>query len=79
MPAVKKTHTLEVPVNHSLAMDVDQALSDVRQLNKPWDLQYTAQGENYEKLTGLNRSASGCAFTKSLMFPFPIQSDTIAN
>ena len=30
-------------------------------------------------LTSPNRFASGCTFTKSLMFPFAIQSDTIAN
>ena len=29
--------------------------------------------------TSLSRSASGCAFTKSLMFPFTIHSDTISN
>ena len=32
--AVKKTHPLKVPVNHSLTMDVDQAPSNTSQLDK---------------------------------------------
>ena len=78
MPAVTKTHTLEVPVNHSLVVNVDQALRDVPQLgsraivNKP-------KVKITKKPTGPSRSASGCAFTKSLIFPLAIQFDTIAN
>ena len=65
-------------MNHSLVMDVGQTLSDVPQLGKP-RLVNKPKVKTMKRPTGPNRFASGCAFTKSLIFPFPIQSDTIAN
>jgi len=79
---MSKSHPLEIPVDNPLAMDVDQPHSNISQLDKSSDNQWTRSEEGEilnRKPTSLNRSASGCAFTKSLMFPFTIQSDIIAN
>ena len=75
-----RTYPLEITVDHSLAMDVDEPSSDVRQLDKSSEYQLThGEGEiSYERPTRSKRFTSGCAFTKSLMFPLAIQSDTIA-
>ena len=67
-------------MDHPLAMNVDQPTGDVFQLDyQSVNGLKARRGTLNGKLTSSNRFAPGWSFTKSLMFPFTIQSDTIAN
>ena len=69
-------------MGHALAMNVDQPLGNAYELSKlsnpayERDVKSEISNENH---TSGNRSATGFSFTNSLMFPFAIQSETIAN
>ena len=70
-------------MDHSLTMDIDQPPSSIFQLDKSYSIVNELEVEMMKLLaqnpTRSNRFVFGCALTKSLMFPFAIQSDTIAN
>ena len=62
-----KTHPLKIPVNHSLAVDVDQSVCDAPQLDRLSTvngLQTKPVKLLGEKPTRFNRFVSGYAFTK---------------
>jgi len=63
----------------SLVMHIDQPPSDVPKLRNNTIIRRTKVEVVNERHTSSNRSALMFAFTKSLMFPFAIHSDTIAN
>ena len=62
-------------------MNVYQPSSDTSKLKKSSDRQCNQRkdGTSDEEPTSLNRSASECILTNSLMFPFAIHSDTNSN
>ena len=67
-------------MNHPLRVHMVQAFRDICQLLGPWSWSTaeetgTLNGEH----TRSNRFASGCSVINSLMLPFAIHSDTIAN
>ena len=75
-----ETYSLEITMNQTLAMHVDQPPSDVHKLQRSGHHQQQVEiGTSNEKHTSPNRFASGSAFTKSLMLPLTIHSDTITN
>ena len=77
---LSETYPFEVTVNHTLPVHVNQAPCDVCQLqnhvivNERWDTKNIGG-----KLTSSSRFASKCSFTNSLMSPFDIHFETIAN
>ena len=76
-----KTYSLEITVAHPLVMNVDQPSSGVSQLNVLYDRQLVCGEDSKtssERPTSSIRFTFGCTFTKSLTFPFTIQSDTTA-
>ena len=73
-----RTYPLEITVAHSLAMNVDEPSGDVPQLDPMLINFRRSRGTPNEQPTSSNRFTSGCALAKSLIFPFIIQSDTIA-
>ena len=75
-----KTYPLEVSMNDSTFVDVDQTPSGVSQLDESSDHMNLKQRERSgEKHTSFNRSASGFASTNSLRFPLTIQTEIMAN
>ena len=72
-----KSYPFQVPVDHCLAVHVYQTLGNVFEL--PGEDQWWVRAANDGKPTSSNRFASLWALINSLMFPFAIHSDAIAN
>ena len=73
-----ETYTLEVPMDHSLVMNVSQPLGNTFQLDGS---EFSAKKgcRDFRRSTYEPDPVSfGCAFVKSLVFPFTIQSNIIA-
>ena len=75
-----ETYALEIPMDHSLVVNVNQPPSNTFQL----EVFVAVNGARTEKSqregpTSVIRFTSGRALTKSPIFPFTIQSDIIAN
>ena len=77
---LSETYPFKITVDHSLTVHINQAPRDISQLPRLY-LSRTIKGtRSYNgKLTSSNRFSRGWAFTYSLIFPFSIHSDTIAN
>lgn len=74
-----ETYTFEIAMDHPLAVNINEPFSNTHKLVDFTIINDEAGQISNTKLTSPGRSASGYAFTKSLMFPWSIQSDIIAN
>jgi len=72
-----ESYPLQIPMYHRLTVHVYKPPSDISELSE--GIISGRRGRQEQDLTSSNRFASLCALTNSLMFPFPIHSDTIAN
>jgi len=73
--AIENVPPPQIPMDNPFTVNADQPLSDTCQLAV---FSYRSEVVS-EEPTSPSRSTSGFALTKSLMFPFAIQSDIIAN
>jgi len=72
-----ESYPLQISMYHCLTVHINQPPDDIFELSGAVVSNSCRQQE--KEVTSSNRFASRCALTNSLMFPFVIHADTIAN